>query len=103
MIYRLGQSGQFRAQELCESRGVRLWRPVPNSPYGLYGRQTSLVEGELIFRAQELCESRGGCPWRSVPNSSYGLCGRKATLGFNRAVPEREFEHSLCSLLRPLA
>ena len=37
------------------------------------------------------------------PNNSYGLCGRKATLNFNRAVPEREFEHTLCSLLRPLA
>ena len=27
------------AQELCESRGNR---PVPNSPYGLYGRRATL-------------------------------------------------------------
>ena len=28
-----------RAQDLCESRGVRTGLPVPNSPYGLCGRK----------------------------------------------------------------
>ena len=31
-----------RAQELCESRGGRHGIPVPNSPYGLCGRQAIL-------------------------------------------------------------
>ena len=31
-----------RIQELCESRGARPGLPVPNSPYGLYGRKTTL-------------------------------------------------------------
>ena len=30
------------AQELCESGGGRPWLPVPNSPYGLYGRKATL-------------------------------------------------------------
>ena len=32
----------FRAQELCESRGVCHGVPVPNSPYGLCGRKVTL-------------------------------------------------------------
>ena len=31
-----------RAQELCESRGGRPGLPVPNSPYGLCGREVTL-------------------------------------------------------------
>ena len=33
----------FRAQELCESRGGRPGLPVPNSPYGLCGREAALA------------------------------------------------------------
>ena len=33
---------EFRAQELCESRGGRLGLPVPNSPHGLCGRRAAL-------------------------------------------------------------
>ena len=32
----------YRAQELCESRGGRAGLPVPNSPYGLCGRNATL-------------------------------------------------------------
>ena len=32
----------IRAQELCESRGGRPVLPVPDSPYGLYGRKATL-------------------------------------------------------------
>ena len=35
-------SKDFRAQELCESRGGRPGLPVPNSPCGLYGRKAIL-------------------------------------------------------------
>ena len=35
---------QVRAQELCESRGGRPGFPVPNSLYGLCGRNTTLNE-----------------------------------------------------------
>ena len=34
--------GAFRAQELCGSRGGRPGLPVPNSPYGLCGREATL-------------------------------------------------------------
>ena len=51
--------------------------PVPNSPYGLRGRKTTLNR----HRAQELCESGGGRPGPlPIPNSAYGLRGRNATL-----------------------
>ena len=33
---------QFRAQELCESRGGPLRLPVPNNPYGLCGVKATL-------------------------------------------------------------
>ena len=42
---------RFRAQELCESRGGRPGLPVPNSPYGHYGRKATLnlnIYSELI-------------------------------------------------------
>ena len=52
----------FRAQELCESRGGRPVLPVPKSPYGLCGREAALEKKTVSFRAQELCESRGGRP-----------------------------------------
>ena len=32
------KTSEFRAHELCESRGGRPGLPVPNSPYGLCGR-----------------------------------------------------------------
>ena len=32
----------YRSQELCESRGGRPGLPVPNSPYGLCGREATL-------------------------------------------------------------
>ena len=67
----------LRAQESCDSRGGRPGLPVPNSPYGLCGRKTTLNELTRL-RAQELCESRGGRPGFPVHNSPYGLCGRKA-------------------------
>ena len=37
-------SSSVRAQELCESRGGRPGRiPVPNSPYGLWGRKAATL------------------------------------------------------------
>ena len=42
--------GSFRAQELCESRGGRPGRPVPNSLYGLCGCNSD-TELELAVRA----------------------------------------------------
>ena len=72
----------FRAQELCESRGGHPGLPVPNSPYGLCGREATLEHGHTV-RAQELCESRGGRLGLPVPNSPYGLCGREVTLNLN--------------------
>ena len=36
------EKAEFRAQELCESRGGRPWLPVPNSPFGFCGRQATL-------------------------------------------------------------
>ena len=44
------QSVGFRAQELCESRGGRPWLPVPNSAYGLCGREATL---NLIERVRD--------------------------------------------------
>ena len=74
----------FRAQELCKSRGGRPGLPVPNSPYGLRGRKTTLNSlNSSSNRAQELCESRGGRRGLPVPNSPYGLCGRRTTLNWN--------------------
>ena len=71
----------IRAQELCESGGGRPVLPVPDSPYGLYGRKATFkADDEAIIRAQELCESGGGRPVLPVPDSPYGLYGRKATL-----------------------
>ena len=50
--------------------------PVPNSPYGFYGRKATLnLHSDL---SQELCESRGGRPGLPVPNKPDGFCGRKA-------------------------
>ena len=37
---------QFRAQELCESRGGRPGLPVPNSPCGLCRRKATSIELE---------------------------------------------------------
>ena len=36
------KSSITKAQELCESRGGRPLFPVPNKPYGLYGRKATL-------------------------------------------------------------
>ena len=72
-------SACWRAQQLCESRGGRPGLPIPNSPYGLCGRNARLEKVKCI-KAQELCESRGGRPGPPAPNSAYGLRGRKATL-----------------------
>ena len=49
---------------------------VPNSPYGLCGRNATLKRHGV----QELCESRVGRPGLPVPNKSYGLYGRKAII-----------------------
>ena len=38
----IGKQLYVRAQELCESRGGRPGLPVPNGPYGLYGRKALL-------------------------------------------------------------
>ena len=38
----LSRSCKHRAQELCESRSGRPGLPVPNSPYGLCGREATL-------------------------------------------------------------
>ena len=46
-----------RAQELCESGGGCPGLPVPNSPYGLCGREAT-VKLNAQARAQELCEFR---------------------------------------------
>ena len=35
---------RIRGQELCESGGGRPGLPVPNSPYGLCGRQATLMK-----------------------------------------------------------
>ena len=35
-----------RSQDLCKSRGGRPGLPVPNSPYGLYGRKATLNRNE---------------------------------------------------------
>ena len=53
-----------RAQKLCESRGGRPGLPVPDNPYGLYGRKAAFKEEneDTNIRAQKLCESRGGRP-----------------------------------------
>ena len=51
-------------------RGVtgRPGLPVPNSPYGLWGRKLALNQLQVQRRAQELHESRGGRPGLPVPN-----------------------------------
>ena len=72
--------------ELCEGPGGRPGPPVPNGPYGLWGRKATLNLNSSIHKAQELCESGGGRPGLPVPNSPYGVCGvygRKATLNLN--------------------
>ena len=71
-------AGSFRAQELWESWGGRPGLPIPNSPYSICGRKTTL--NLLNVRAQELWESWSGRPGLPVCNSPYSLCGRKATL-----------------------
>ena len=48
--------------------------PVPNSPYGLCGRKTTLNSNSRTSKAQELRESHGGRPELPIPNSPYGLC-----------------------------
>ena len=63
-----------------EEMDVLHGHPVPNSPYGLCGRKTTLKKKNEDLRAQELCERRGGRPGLPVRNSPYGLCGRKAAL-----------------------
>ena len=87
---------EFRAQELCESRGGRLGLPVPNSPHGLCGRRAALhlnLNNYTVsvsythLRAHELCESRGGRLGLPDPNSPYGLCGRKAALNLEFRGP----------------
>ena len=67
----------IRVQELCGSRCGRPVFPVPNSPEGLNGRETTLKRIQNL-RVQELCESRGGHPGLPVPNSPYGLGWCKA-------------------------
>ena len=44
-------SVQFRAQELCESRGGRPVLPVPNIPYGLCGREATLNLNSVQFNS----------------------------------------------------
>ena len=102
----VNQHNICQAQVLCESRGGRPGLPVPNSPYGLFGRKSTFVKLRCcvkvevdvlgspslivlmvsldvnqhnICQAQVLCESRGGRPGLPVPNSPYGLFGRKST------------------------
>ena len=55
------------------SRGGRPGLRAPNGPYGLCGRNATLV-GRRVFMAFE--------------SSLYGLCGRKATLGEQYPVLE---------------
>ena len=43
----------------CESRGGRPGLPVPNSPYGLFGRKTTLNSNfgdEAVSPAPETCQ-----------------------------------------------
>ena len=50
-----------RTQELCEGRGGRPGLPVPNSPYGLYGRKATFEEEEEeanVFDASERLAGR---------------------------------------------
>ena len=47
---------QFRAQELCESRGGRLGLPVPKSRCGLCGRKAT-----LNFKARDVLNTRKMC------------------------------------------
>ena len=49
----------------CESRGGRPGLLVPNSPYGLCGREATL--NLYSNRAQELCGSRSGSPGLPAP------------------------------------
>ena len=69
------QHNTLRAQELCESRGGRLGIPtlVPNSPYGLCGREATQHHSELRSCVEVVV--LGSLP--IVPNSQYGHCGRK--------------------------
>ena len=62
LLLGIGAGADFRAQELCESRGGHPELPVPNSPYVLCGRKATL-----------------NC-------SVYGLCGHKATLNCSISV-----------------
>ena len=41
-----------RAQELCESRGGRPGHPIPNKPYGFYGRKPKFDEEYRSFFPQ---------------------------------------------------
>ena len=45
----------LRAQELCESRGGRPELPVPNSPYGLCGRKSTLNGLNLAVSGLRSC------------------------------------------------
>ena len=66
------RKSSFRVQELCESRGGRPGRPVPNSPYGLCGRKATLDHKRQSAGAE--------WPGFTVPNILYCLCVRKAAL-----------------------
>ena len=55
---------------------------VPNSPYGLCGRQAT-----LNFKAEELCESRGGRPGLPVLYYHAALALMISDVGtFNHSV-----------------
>ena len=77
--------GQFRAQELCESRGGRPGFPVPDSPYGLCGRKATLnLNSELGSCVKVEMAVLGSLSLTvlmvdPVPSKPCGFCGREAS------------------------
>ena len=46
---------EFRAQEVCESRGGRPGHPAPNGPYGLCGRKATLEKEDGEIKTCRVC------------------------------------------------
>ena len=76
-----------RVQELCESRGGRPGLPVPNNPYGLCGRQSTLNLPHYQPR-----HSR-----KDVSNhSAWGLCFDKSGFWLDMPVLESGISDGMC-------
>ena len=58
---------------VCDREGGRRWLPVPNTPYGLCGRNAVLKKNTVASDLRAVCEREGGRRWLPVPNTPSSL------------------------------